>query len=305
MKEYFTLQYKMTNRKLTDFGLNPIIGYILILIGFVGLSVYLFSKTEFAEYIYILIALGFISKLSEQKRNDFLKSCFTDNQYLKLRVLENIIAALPFIAFLSYNQLFLSIFTLIILASVMAFVNFNNTINYTIPTIFYHKPFEFTVGFRNTFYLFFFAYFLTFMAVYVGNFNLGAFAILLVFFISLSFYSKPENEYIVWSSIHTSKRFLLEKIKTGVLYSTILSVPIIITLEIFYFSETSTIFTFQLLGYVYLITIILAKYSAFPNEMNLPQAVLIGISLLFPPILIGIIPFFYVQSIKQLNDYLE
>jgi hypothetical protein len=60
-----------------------------------------------------------------------------------------------------------------------------------------------------------------------------------------------------------------------------------------------------LLGYVYLVTIILAKYSGYPNEMNLLQGILIGISLLFPPILIGIIPFFYLQSIKRLNDILE
>lgn len=294
----------MTNRKLTDFGLNPIIGFILLLTGFIGLSIYLFSKTEFAEYVFILIALSFVSKLSETRRNDFLKYCFIDTEYQKLRLTENYIIALPFIAFLVYEQLFPSVILLTILTLLMALVNFNSTFNYTLPTPFYKRPFEFAVGFRSTFYLFFFAYFLTFMAISVGNFNLGIFALLLVFLVSLSFYSKPENEYYVWSFITTSKGFIIEKIKVGLVYSTILSIPILIVLGIFFLSEINTLLIFQLLGYVYLVTIILAKYSAYPNEMNLPQGILIGISLLFPPILIGIIPFFYLQSTKRLNDIL-
>jgi len=305
MKEYFQLQFKMTNRKLTDFGLNSLIGFILLLTGFIGLSIYLFSKTEFAEYVFILIALSFVSKLSETKRNDFLKYCFRNIEYRKLRLIENYIVALPFIAFLIYKQLFSSVSVLTILTLLMALVNFNRTFNYTIPTPFYKKPFEFTVGFRSTFYLFIFAYFLTFMAVSVGNFNLGIFALLLVFLVSLSFYSKLENEYYIWSFIDTPKGFLIKKIKTGLVYSTILIIPILTVLGIFFFSEKKTLLIFLLLGYVYLVTIILAKYSGYPNEMNLPQGILIGISLLFPPILIGIIPFFYLQSIKRLNDILE
>ena len=304
MKEYFQLQFKMTNRKLIDFGLNPIIGYILLLIGFIGFSYYLFSKTEFAEYAFILIALSFVSKLSETKRNDFLKYCFRVTEYRKLRLIENFIIILPFITFLVFKELFLLVVILAILTSLMALLNFKSTFNYTIPTPFYKKPFEFTVGFRSTFYLFFFAYFLTFMAIYAGNFNLGIFALLVVFLVSLSFYSKPENEYYIWSFITTSKGFLFEKIKTGLVHSTVLSIPILTVLGIFFLSEITTLLIFQLLGYIYLVTIILAKYAAYPNAMNLPQGILIGISLIFPPILIGIIPFFYLQSTRRLNDIL-
>lgn len=304
MKEYFQLQLKMINRNLTDFGLNPIIGFCLILIGFIGFSTYLFSKTEFAEYVFILIALSFVSKLSETKRNDFLKSVFIDNTYTIIRVMENSIIILPFIAFLVYKQLFPSVFILTTFALLMALVNFNSTFNYTIPTPFYKRPFEFTVGFRITFYLLFFAYFLTLMAISVGNFNLGVFALLLVYLVSLSYYSKPENEYYVWTFIDRPKGFLIKKIKTGLIYSTILNIPILIALGIFFLSQIYTLLIFLLLGYVYLVTIILAKYSAYPNEMNLPQGILIGISILFPPILIGIIPFFYLQSTKRLNNIL-
>jgi len=76
MKEYFQLQFKMLNRKMIDFGIPLLIGYTLLPLTFILLSNYLFEKTEYANYLYALIALSFVSKLSEPKRNDFLKSIF-------------------------------------------------------------------------------------------------------------------------------------------------------------------------------------------------------------------------------------
>jgi len=53
----------MPNRHLSGFGLNPIIGYLLLLSAFVGLSIYLFIKTEFAENFYTLVAIGFYIRI--------------------------------------------------------------------------------------------------------------------------------------------------------------------------------------------------------------------------------------------------
>ncbi|HQW12087.1 MAG TPA: hypothetical protein PLP06_08060 [Saprospiraceae bacterium] len=148
-------------------------------------------------------------------------------------------------------------------------------------------------------------YSLTFIAISVGNFNLGIFSLLLVFFITLTFYSKPEDLYFVWSFIDSPKGFLMKKIRTGLVYSTMLSTPILIILSIFFFSEIKILLIFQLLGYIYLITIILAKYSAYPNEMSLPQGILFSLSLMLPPALFITIPLFYYQSIKSLTSILK
>lgn len=305
MKEYFRLQFKMSNRKLTEFGLPPFVAYSILPICFIGLSAYLFSKTEFAEYFYILIAMGLLSKLTDKKRNDFLKSCYTVKDYLKLRVLENLMVVLPFALFLVYQKSFVFVAVLLVLAALSAFVSFSTNFNFTIPTPFYNKPFEFTVGFRNTFYFFPIAYFLTYISISVNNFNLGVFSMLLVFLVSLSYYSKLENEYYIWSFNLSPKAFLTEKIKTGLFYATLSSIPILIPLTIYFSAELETLLTFLILGYAYLITIIFAKYSVYPNEMNIPQGVLIAISLIFPPILIGIIPYFYHQSSKRLIAILQ
>ena len=295
----------MLNRKMDEIGFSPFLAYALVIIGFYVISIYLFSKTEFAEYLYGLISLSFISKLSDKRRNDFLKTIFSVKGYKKLRTIENLILALPFLIFLLYNQSFLVSMILTFLSILMSLFNFNNNFNYTIPTPFSHKPFEFPTGFRKTFYIFPCAYFLTYQSIHVENFNLGAFSILLIAGVVLSYYSKPENEFFVWSFSLSPKAFLMNKIKIGFLYFTLLNLPVLISLIIFFPNETATLIVFLLLSYFYIITIILAKYSAYPNEINLPEILIIGISLMFPPILLVIIPYFYTKSIKHLNLVLE
>ena len=144
MKEYFELQYKMTNRRFKDTGFEPLLAYIILTVGFVGLSIYLFYKTEFAEYIFMLSALTLIGKLSETRRTEFLKICFNDTKLKKIRVTENFICSMPFLIFLLYKQLFLSAFLLFVLSIILALLNFRTTLNFTIWTPFSKRPFEFT-----------------------------------------------------------------------------------------------------------------------------------------------------------------
>jgi len=107
---------------------------------------------------------------------------------------------------------------------------------------------------------------------------------LLVFMVVLSYYSKLENEYYIWSFNLSPKQFLTDKMKTGLFNTTLMCIPILIALGIFFSAELETLLTFLIMCYAYLATLILAKYSVYPNEMNIPQGVLIAISLIFPPL---------------------
>jgi len=305
MKEYFPLQFKIMNRKMIDFGIPLLIGYTVLPLVFIFLSNYLFEKTEFANYAYGLLALSFVSKLSEPKRNDFLKSIFNVDDYKILRILENIIYCLPFTLFLVYQEQLAFSGILNLFAITVALFNFRLKLNATIPTPFGKKPFEFSVGFRKTFYIFPIAYFLTYISISVGNFNLGIFSMLLIGVTCFSYYSKLENEYFIWNYNLSSKNFLKEKTKTCLLFFTSLSLPIIIALGISFFKDIDILIAFLLLCYAYLTAIIFAKYSSFPNEMSMSQGVLIAISLMFPPILLIFISLFYSQSIKKLSTILN
>jgi len=187
----------------------------------------------------------------------------------------------------------------------MALVNFKPAYNITIPTPFYKKPFEFTVGFRNTFFMFFIAYGLAMIAVVVNNFNLGVFSLMLIFFMVLGYYLKPENEYFVWTYSFVPAKFLIEKIKTAFLFSLYLCLPVLFLLSIFFFEYIGILLLCTILGYLYLTMLILAKYSAYPDEMDLVQAIIIAICFAFPPILIVVIPFFASKSVNKLNEFLR
>ena len=304
MKDYVKLQFLMMNRKLSDFGVHPIIGYILLLFVFIALTAYLFYKTTYAPYIYVLIALYFTSKLSENRRNDFLKICF-GSKHRQIRIMENLIILLPFAIYLIYRQHFTPFFILAAITVLMALLNFNTTYHVTIPTPFYKKPFEFTVGFRNTFFLFIISYGLTIIALAVDNFNLGIFALTLVFFTVISYYMKPENEYFVWSYSCTPAKFLIEKIRTAFLFTFYLCLPVLLLLSLFFWENIHILLVFTLIGYLYLTMIILTKYAAYPNEMDIIQGIIVGLTFVLPPLLIAIIPFFAIQSINKLKAFLR
>lgn len=295
----------MTNRRFRDAGFEPMLAYIILIVGFIALSVYLFYKTTYAEYLYLVISLSLTGKLSETRRNEFLKICLKNSELRKIRITENMTAAMPFFIFLLYRHLFIAAAILLLLTVLLALTSFRTNFTMTIPTPFYKKPFEFTVGFRNTFYLFPAAYVLACIAASIGNFNLGIFSMLLVFAVTLSYYTKPEDEYYVWSYKLMPVQFLLEKIKTAILYSSLLVLPVILILGISFYGDIANLLLFVLAGYAFLVCIITAKYSAYPGEINIIQGILIAFSLYFPPILVAVIPYFFFRSVSRLNTLLR
>jgi len=316
----------MTMRRLSD-DFPLIVGYLfalLILLAFVGLSISLFYRTTFAPYLYILISLYLTSNLSEIKRNDFLKICFGNERYIKLRILENLTVALPFVIFLLYKQQFYLIILLVAITVLLALSKFKISYSITIPTPFYKRPFEFTVGFRNTFFLFFIAYGLAIIAVTVNNFNLGIFSLMLIFFTVFSYYLKPENEYFVWSYSLTPAKFLIEKIRIAFIFTSYLSFPVLILLVIFNFGNQDALLQITYLGkyafnyenivallivtsigFLLLTTVILAKYSAYPNEIGLLEVMMTVLCFIFPPLIMVVIPFFAEKSVTKLKVFLR
>jgi hypothetical protein len=252
----------------------------------------------------MLCAVALAGKLSESKRIDFLKICFGNFKLKRIRITENLIVTVPFVIFLLFKQQFLFAGILLILTILLALVHFRTTINFTVPTPFYLRPFEFTAGFRNTFYLVLAAYALTTIAVVVGNFNLGVFALLLVFAITLTYYMKPENAYYVWIFNVNSREFLLAKLKTAMLYAGFLVLPILVTLGIFFPQHIVILLAFLLLGLAYLVCMIVSKYAAYPDELSLSQGIMLALCIWLPPLLIIMIPFLFRKSQHRLRHLL-
>ena len=289
---------------MSSFGIHPLPGYILAFAGFGGLSALLFSKTVYADSIIFFMALAVTMSLNEPGRNNFLKYCFPRKKYYALRITENLILSFPFIIIMAVFRAYLPAILLPLSASLLVLLSPGPRSGFVIPTPFYKRPFEFIVGFRNTFPLLIIACFLALMSVVSGNFTLGVFAVLLVFLLTISFYTVPEHEFFVWIFNSGPRKFILDKITTAVLFSTLLCLPVSCTLMAFFPSKLIVIIGLQLLGCLYLSTMVLVKYSRFPQSINLPEAAIIALSLWFPPMLIAIIPYFYMKSVKRLNEIL-
>ncbi len=295
----------MINRHIKAVGMAPALAYVLLVVVFVGVSVLLFEKTEWAAYIYAFVGISLVYRLSAQKRNDFLKTIFSLRKYRWLRWLENSILLLPFLLFLLYKQAFVVALAVMVVSSFLSVFNTPKLIHFSIPTPFGSRPFEFAIGFRNTFYLFPLAYYLVYQSIHVHNFNLGVFAILLIGFVVLFYYAEPENEYYVWSFNKSAKGFLFYKVTTAYLFFSALVVPIVLALGFFFPDKLLFVALALLLCYIYLLTMILARYAAYPNSISVLESIFIVIGFVFPPALLGIIPFFYFKSLQHLKPILN
>ena len=291
----------MLQRHLIEFGVQPIIGMILISLVFIGLSIFLYTRTIYAGFIYAFFALVLVSRSSEVQRNNVLKLCFGQTDYKIVRLIENGILALPFAIFLLVKNDVLISVAVLILALALSLINIENRFAYVTPTPFYKRPFEFIVGFRKTFIVILFAYSLMLISISVDNFNLGVFSLAVVILTSMTYYSNMEHTYFVWIFNRSPKEFLIEKIKTAWWHMTVLCIPILLGLGYFNVERMYILAIIMIVGFLYLAAIVLAKYAGCPDKISFPQGILLACGLWFPPLLLGIIPYFYQRSIKQLQ----
>ena len=301
MKHYFRLQLTMLNRQFTELRINPIVGIIFSIFAFIGISVILYSKTEYANYIYLAISLILTQRLSEVNRTTFLKICFIEKDFIKLRLIENLTSSIPFFIFFIFKSQLVFAITLLILSSLLSFISLENKSNFTLPTPFKKTPFEFTMGFRKSILILLFAYIIGIISIRVNNFNLGAFSVAVTLLIYISFYSIVENEFYVWVYSSKPKEFVLLKIKTLVLNSISLTIPLIIPLALFFPSKILALCVILALGILINIILVLAKYSVYPQRMNIQLSLLIAMSFLFFPTLLITIPYLSKKTINNLK----
>lgn len=302
---YYKLKYRIIIRHLSDSGLNPIAFGILILGIFIATSQYLISKTPYTHYIYAIIPIVLTSILSEEKRNTFLKSCFRNRQYYYIRIIENTIIGFPFVALLLINGKFSSALMVLIINWLLVLFKNRRRFSNVVPTPFYKLPFEFLVGFRKTFLLIFIIYGLGGIGIAVGNFNLGIFTLIVLQLICISFYLQPERYFYVWCHSMTSSEFLLHKCKILIVYTILLSSPMLISLLIAFNDRYLAIIAVQIVGMSSVIASALSKYAYFPRTLPLPEFVIFVLILIFVPSVLICWPYLYVKSRRSLKKVLE
>ena len=112
------------------------------------------------------------------------------------------------------------------------------------------------------------------------------------------------NEGMRIRPLDIADKSLFEKIKVACWHMTILCAPILVGLGVFYIERLYIILLILCTGYLCLTTIVMAKYSAYPGKISLPQGIMLAVGIWFPPLLFGIIPYFYFQAVKRLQTIL-
>lgn len=305
LKYYFLLQYKRVYRLFKDFGIEPFLGYPILLFLFYWMSMSVFDSVLYANYIYVFISAVVAYALSSSEQRDFLKQHFSVINYRKFIVFANVLKVSPFALFLLYKAYVVEALLVYILAFFVSFMPKTGKLSVILPTPFGKKPAEFVIGFRKTFWLFLLIYGLAIIAVYVGNFNLGAFALIAVFLVCSRYYMKLDPEFYIWVHAMNSKEFIKYKITIALRYSLGLSIPVGSILGVFYPNQMHFILFFLSMGCLYLSMYVLIRYAFQQQGLEILQGVIGALCIIFPPVMIIAIPYFYKKAIQNLNVLLK
>ncbi len=305
MRTYFTLQFRWLDRHLRDFGIRPWLGCALGAVLFAGISAWLFYRYEYAGWGYACLALLSTARLSETERNQFLLNTFTVREYRQLRLIENLGVALPFVIAMSVAGEWLPALTALLAAAMMSRSNIDRLVPLTIPTPFSRRPFEFAVGFRRSWLLVLGLYILAAIAIRHDNFNLGMFALVALCLLAMTYYNEPEPVLFVWMHADDARTFLRKKMTTATRHVLILTAPVLAALVIAwpYYALFPVIAI--LVGTLYVIAMLLGKYAGYPSAINLPSGFMLALAVWFPPLLLGVIPYFHRRAVRQLTPYLS
>jgi hypothetical protein len=301
-KYYFNLQRKRFERWVHELGLPLWLAYLLIPIFLTLFVEALFIKTTFPAGILSICGLYYPAKLSEEHRTDFLQSLFAEN-FIKIRILENLIVSSPFIFALLIKMQFLYATSLLLSIIALSFLKGRSLSSKSYNKLFSKYPFEFTSNIRLTGPIFLLSYFLCGIGLCVENYNLSAFSLGLIFFMTMMFYANQEVKYFIWIYDKSVYNFIKHKFMTGAKYSLTAALVIIISICWFAPQFWYIVLIIVVCGLANLLNIIIIKYGVYPKEYGLFDSLAIVLCIIMPPLLLLTIPYYYKKlstSIKPL-----
>ena len=312
-KHYFSWQFKLFSRSIRQFGLPPAVGYVFLASVVIVLPALLWPQKAYFPWIYAAVGLLATNPLHSNGRIEFLKTCYSKRDFLFLHTTENLMFVLPFCFVLLIHKQFLLTFGLLVIAILIALAACWNRkkLNFPpLPTPFSKRLFEFALGFRVSFPLVLFLYYVVLMAIVHDNFNLGIVAVYVIVITCMGYYTTMEPDYYVWLHNDNPKRFLFQKLKTAILYAFALVVVPIVALSVFFSEFIWILLLTILICFLNLAITILLKYKKFPKPFHIGDGLLLAacvICPIYPPFVLLPIPLtfhLFGKAKQNLNNYL-
>lgn len=304
MKYYLNLQFKLWSRQIQETGV-PIPLAVLILIGLLVLLNYLFTVYPiYAPYVIALIGLQASGFLSHHDRNEFLKISFSSQEYYKIRTIENLLFASPFLILLMIHTEFIVATVFLTLSVLMLFLKVKAFNQKAIPTPFKKKPFEFIIGFRNNWTTLIILYILFCIGLSFDNFNLGLVCMALAGFSQIRNYDLTESELYVWNYSMEPREFLWFKLKRACVQLITIVFPMVLALIILYpsyFIFSICVLVICCIGISFFITI---KYAVFPRAIQIPEYLLFCIGIVLLPLAFFLFPYYFNKASQNLKSIL-
>lgn len=305
MLVYFQLQLKLFVRIFKSSGF-PIWATPIFIILLIGLMASLLDRyAVWSAYLIGLVAIQVLFLLNEQRRNDFLQNIYNKKRYYAIRTLENTVVAFPFCCVLIIYKQWLVASILLIAVLLLTLFKTSLIQGRAIPTPFTKKPFEHILGFRNNWLLIALLYSVTLIATYVGNLNLGIFALVVLGLVCTSFYFFVEDEFTLSQYSKKANQFLYAKIKRAIVQSYALLFPAAVALTLRF--KTDALWMELLVAlFVLLIVafVICLKYAAYPRTISLPEMTVFALCCVFYPLIIAILPYYYIKAVNNLQSRL-
>lgn len=301
MKSYFNLQFKIICRSMKDFGLPWLLIFPAILLVYTALFYLLQLHPYWAAYLIFLLNFQALFSLAEYNRNDFLKLTFNNLDYYLIRMLENLIISLGTVILFILHAKFDLALLLLAIGILFVFVSTNSLWSRTIPTPFKKYPFEFIIGFRKTWLLLLILYVLAYIGLAYGNQNLALFCMFCICICTSLYYQVIEPNLILWNQNRKPVAFLNHKFKRGIFQLSLLLLPILIPLVALFPHDISKALIVWGLGLFLIPFVISLKYAVFPRKVNVAEGVILGLCLMFYPLVLFIIPYYYFKAIQNLK----
>jgi hypothetical protein len=264
-----------------------------------------FSKVSYPEFVFPTFALILTWWVNKPEKNTFLETIFSSKKCLLIRLLENTSVLLPFLIFLSIEGYHLQSAATLCLGLLVAVIPRKTRSNVVIPSPFSRYPYEFTIGFRKSYWLIALLFAVTVISLFADNAMLGLVGLAGAFFVCMNFYADAEPVYYVFTHAQSTDQFLRTKIKVSLVYTSYIILPLAVPLAVVFPSEIPVITLVILLGLSNVVLCLLGKYTDYPGEIKLIQMLKITGGILFPPILLLLIPHFYIRAKSKLNYYLK